>query len=308
MKKRLPVILVVILMGTFVGAHFSLAQSVTVHAIVGTTTTTTTSAGTTTTTSGGGGGGGGGGGYVPPSGPQIIFDGTAYPKSEVTLLKDAQIVASTIASTNASFRIILNNVSSGNYIFSLYSEDKEGNRSSLLTFPLTVTPEASLKVDSIFISPTISTDKIEVKRGESITVFGQSAPQAEILISVNSDEEHFVKTIARDNGSYLYYFDTAILDYGSHYTKAKSSLGNILVSNQSQAINFTVGTKTVMRPAKEERIIKVDLNSDSRINLVDFSIAAYWYKRPSPSSKVDFNNDGKVNLVDFSILAYYWTG
>ncbi len=51
-----------------------------------------------------------------------------------------------------------------------------------------------------------------------------------------------------------------------------------------------------------------DLNNDKRVNLIDFSITAYWYKRPSPPATVDLNNDGKVNLVDFSIMAYYWTG
>jgi hypothetical protein len=47
--------------------------------------------------------------------------------------------------------------------------------------------------------------------------------------------------------------------------------------------------------------------------LVDFSIAAYWYKRPiSDTFKVIekqwLNGDGKISLVDFSIIAYYWTG
>jgi hypothetical protein len=50
------------------------------------------------------------------------------------------------------------------------------------------------------------------------------------------------------------------------------------------------------------------MNNDRRVNLVDFSIAAYWYKRSSPPASVDLNGDGKVDLVDFSIMAFYWTG
>jgi hypothetical protein len=50
------------------------------------------------------------------------------------------------------------------------------------------------------------------------------------------------------------------------------------------------------------------MNNDKQVNLVDFSIAAYWYKRPSPPANIDLNSDGKVDLVDFSIMAYYWTG
>jgi len=52
---------------------------------------------------------------------------------------------------------------------------------------------------------------------------------------------------------------------------------------------------------------KGDVNNDCKVNLVDFSIAAYWYKRPSPPANVDINSDGVVTLVDFSIMAFYWS-
>ena len=258
-----------------------------------------------------GGGGGAGGGYVAPSNPKITFSGTAYPNSEVTLLKDGEIVASTVSSADASFKITLDNVTTGNYIFSLYSEDNKGIRSSLHTFPLTVTSNSSVEINSIFISPTINTDKVEVKKGESVVIFGQSAPKAQILISVHSDPGHFIKVNARDDGSYLYYFDTSVLDYGLHYTKAEASLANLLVTNQSQAISFKVGDKNVLR--SQSKCGRADLNCDGKINLMDFSIAAYWYHRPlsrkfTPLEKERLNGDGKINLVDFSIMAYYWTG
>jgi hypothetical protein len=54
---------------------------------------------------------------------------------------------------------------------------------------------------------------------------------------------------------------------------------------------------------------KPDVNVDGKVNLADFSILAYWFKRPlTPAAKaqVDLNCDGKVDLVDFSIMAYYW--
>lgn len=52
-----------------------------------------------------------------------------------------------------------------------------------------------------------------------------------------------------------------------------------------------------------------DINCDGKVNLIDFSIMAYWYKlRSAPPANVDLNGDGKIRLVDFSILAYHWTG
>jgi len=262
---------------------------------------------TSACTSGGGGGGGGGGGYTPPSETKVIFSGRAYPKSTVTLLKDAQIVATTIAGSDANFQISLTNISAGSYIFSVYSEDDKGNRSSLLTFPLSVTSGVTTNVTGIFIAPTIAVDKSEVKRGDNIAIFGQSVPQADIVVSVNSEEEFFGKTISDKDGIYLYNFDSSFVDYGTHYTKSKASIGNQAVSGFSNVISFKVGTKNIIAKLPKA-VIKGDLNNDRRVNLVDFSIAAYWYKRLSPPQNVDLNKDGKIDLVDFSIMAYYWTG
>jgi hypothetical protein len=258
-----------------------------------------------------GGGGGGGGGFY--SATSVIFSGKAYPKSIVTLLKDAQIISNTVAGTDASFTITLNNLTAGNYIFSMYSEDKNGLRSSLLTFPVSVTAGATTNVSGIFLAPTIAVDKSEVKRGDDIAIFGQSVPQSNIVISVHSDEEYFSQTISDKDGIYLYNFDTSFLDLGSHVTKSKASIGNQLVSGYSNAVNFKVGTQNIAANPIKACPVKGDLNNDCRVNLVDFSIASYWYKRPlSDAFKVieisKLNGDGKVNLVDFSIMAYYWTG
>ena len=259
------------------------------------------------------GGGGGGEAYIQPA-PEtkVIFSGRAYPKSTVTLLKDAQIAATTIAGVDANFQMSISGLSAGNYIFALYSEDKDGRRSSLLTFPVSVTAGATTNVSGIFIAPTIDVDKSEVKRGDNIAIFGQSAPQADIVISVSSEEEYFAKTISDRDGIYLHNVDTTILDYGVHYTKSKASIGNLLISSYGQVISFKVGTITVLKEIKPE-ISKGDLNNDNRVNLVDFSIAAFWYKRTiSAEFKLKeaerLNGDGKVDLVDFSIMAYYWTG
>ncbi|MCG2690540.1 hypothetical protein L6249_00520 [Candidatus Parcubacteria bacterium] len=256
-------------------------------------------------------GGGGGGGYVAPlAETKVIFSGKAYPKTVVTLLKDAQIAATTIAGADANFQISVSGLSAGNYIFSIYSEDGKGLRSSLLTFPISVTQGATTNISGIFIAPTIDVDKSEVKRGDNIAIFGQSVPNSEITISVNSDEEFFAKTPADKNGVYLYNFDTAPLEIGQHFTKSKAALAGE-ISSFSKAVSFAVGTKTT--PKETPRSLKSDLNGDNRINLVDFSIAAYWYKRPisaefSKKESEFLNGDGRVDLIDFSIMAYYWTG
>lgn len=256
------------------------------------------------------GGGGGEGGIIVPT-TSAVFSGRAYPKSAVTLLKDAQIAATTIAGFDANFQISISGLSGGNYIFSVYSEDNKGIRSSLLTFPVSVTSGATTNVSGIFIAPTIAVDKSEVKRGDNIAIFGQSAPNSEVTISVNSDEEFFNKINADAIGVYLYNFDTSVLAIEQHFTKSKSAFKGE-ISSFSKAIGFVVGAKNVAA-VLEKTVLKGDLNSDSRVNLVDFSIAAYWYKRPISAAfavqeKTLLNSDRKVDLIDFSIMAYFWTG
>ena len=76
-------------------------------------------------------------------------------------------------------------------------------------------------------------------------------------------------------------------------------------------------TKTIVDKIKDIFLpgscpAKGDLNGDCRVDLVDFSILAYWYKIPLSdqfleTEKEKLSGDGKVNLEDFSIMAYYWT-
>ena len=69
-----------------------------------------------------------------------------------------------------------------------------------------------------------------------------------------------------------------------------------------------MGDKTVLKTINQAVSKKGDLSGDNKVNLIDFSILAYWYKRPQPLAKNDLNADGKVDLIDFSIMAFHWTG
>jgi|GEM_PF-780860 len=267
----------------------------------------------------GSGSGGSGGGASGPANSQnnnpaatgVIFSGRAYPNSTVTLLKDAQVVAKTVADTAANFKISLTGLSSGSYIFSVYGEDAKGLRSSLLAFPVSLTNGSVVTIGSIFINPTISVDKSEVKRGDNIAIFGQSLPNSEITVSVHSDPEIFIKKTADTSGAYLLNFDTSVLDLGGHVTKSKTARDG-QISSFSQSVGFIVGDQSVpLKPAF--KYVRGDLNEDGKVNLIDFSIASYWYKRKlSPAFKVieknHLNGDAIIDLKDFSIMAFNWTG
>jgi hypothetical protein len=165
-------------------------------------------------------------------------------------------------------------------------------------------------INNIFIAPTISVDKSQVKRGDTVVIFGQSASLVNVLISVHSENEVFKSVMSDANGIYLHNFDTSVLELGPHTTKSKA-IKNSEISPFSESVGFKVGTTTVLQD--NTKLIKCDLNEDNRCNLVDFSIAAFWYKRPISAEfavreKNHLNGDGKIDLVDFSIMAFYWTG
>jgi hypothetical protein len=256
-------------------------------------------------------GGGGGVGRPPVAPTQVVFSGRAFPRSTVTILKDAQVAATTIADSNANFKVTLSGLLAGSYIFSVYAEDNRGIRSSLLTFHTSVAAGTTVEIGGIFIAPSIAVDKREVRRGDNIAIFGQSAPRSEITIRVNSAEEFYVKTNADRDGIYLYNFDTTPMDMGQHHARSKSALAGA-ISAFGKAVGFTVGMRNVPWAAAP-MFLKGDLNNDGRVNLIDFSIAAYWYKRPIGAEFVAreierLNGDGRVDLIDFSIMAFYWTG
>jgi hypothetical protein len=257
------------------------------------------------------GGGGGGGGSTAET--AIIFSGVAYPKSTVTLLKDAQIIATTVAGSDSNFQISLSNITAGNYVFSVYGEDSQGIRSSLQTFPVSLTSGITARINGIFIAPTIAVDKSEVKLGDTINIFGQTVNSADVLLNVNSEPEYFFKLKATANGVYFYQMDTTLLNMGSHTAKSKAVAVNQSISSFSSAVGFTVGTKNILAVAPQKCPAKGDLNNDCKVNLVDFSIASFWYNRVLSESfktveKDKLGADGRINLVDFSIMAYYWTG
>lgn len=261
---------------------------------------------------GGGGGGGGGGGQTGSA--VVNFSGMAYPLSNVSLFKDGQIAASTSSGPDAKFNISLSALSAGSYNFGVTSIDKAGNQAPLQNFPITLTTGAIVSVSGIFIAPSIDVDKQQVKQGDNISIFGQSVPNGEVVIAVNSEQEIFARAKTNDGGAYLYNLDTSVLEKGDHSAKSKAIKQNEL-SPFGASVGFIVGNTNILKGAKDRACNgRGDLNNDCRVNLVDFSIAAYWYKRPLVGSviiqkeKSQLNGDGKIDLTDLSIIAYYWNG
>ena len=246
--------------------------------------------------------GGGGGVIIPPPAPtNVIIQGKAYPLSSVTVLQDGRVTATTIADSQANFRVEITNITPGIWTFTIWAEDEEGRKSITFSFTASVTSGMATTVSGIFLPPTIAIDKTLVQRGETLNVLGITAPQSEVSIFVSSPQEIIKKTKAETDGTWFYPFDTTPLEEGSHTTRAKATSPEGLLSTFSNTLAFSVGKEIVAV------IKKADINKDGKTNLVDFSILLYNWGIPK-NLAADLNTDGKVNLVDFSIMLYYWTG
>lgn len=246
-----------------------------------------------------------------PQEAQVSFSGFVYPDSLVFILKDAELVASTTSGSDASFTMTVEDLEGGYYHFFLYGDDYQGRRSSLSNFYIYVPRGAQMEVTDIFIPPTVDVDKVEVKKGDDISIFGQTVPYSTATVMVNASPSFYIETESDNEGLYEYVLNTSDLKYGTYYIKSKFTTGDGASSVYSRTAFFNVTERNIKK--ETVGVLKGDLNADGWVNLVDFSIAAYWY-RESLSVKMReteckrLNCDGVIDLVDFSIMAYYWTG
>jgi cysteine-rich repeat protein len=257
--------------------------------------------------SGGGGGSAGnfpGGGFTPPRETRIIIQGKAYPNATVHILKDGDTLGEVEADPKADFYFTSTRVSPGVATFGLWAEDNVGLKSVALTTTLTLINGAVTTISGAFVPPTISLDKRKVNRGEPIMLSGQTAPGVTVVTHVNSSHEFTNTTSTDTRGNWKLRFDTSPLENEDFHTaKAhfETKVGeNVVKSILSQSISFYVGSQAGNACGTS------DLNTDQKVNLVDFSVLLFYWNTAGPVG--DLNCDKKVNLIDFSILLFNWTG
>jgi len=258
----------------------------------------------------GGGGGGGGGGSTPPE-TGVNFSGRAYPLSKVIILRDGVIAVQTIAGPDARFRVSVGNLNPGSYNFTVRATDENGVIGNPFSFPVFISQGSTTDVSGIFLAPTIDVNKAEVKKGDDIVIFGQTVPESNVTIEVNSETQVFVNAESDEDGVYLYNFNSTPLEYGSHSSRSKANLETGESSGFGTRVAFRVGDQNIAKDPIQITC-RADLNTDGKINLVDFSIAAFWYNKILTGDIIIveancLNADKIINLVDFSIMAFNLT-
>ncbi len=244
------------------------------------------------------------GGVVIFPNTSVQFKGRAYPDAKVVLLRNGIEVSNVFANPDATFAITLPEEidSNQNILYSLYAIDKNNNKSILLNFPTKVQGGFLTFLNNILFPPTISSDKYEANIASFVNVFGFAVPNRELEITLKDGnfKKNFHLT-SKGDGTYNINLPLSEIPKGEY---------NLLINYKndirfSKFLRLIVGSRDTLNN-NDNSNIPGDCNRDRIINLVDFSVAAFWYKKENPPKCVDTNFDNIINLVDFSILAYYW--
>jgi len=256
---------------------------------------------------------------IPPSTPPgstgpapaaVVFEGKAFPSAFITLLKDDSVAATFLADSRGIFYKNLMGLQSGTYNFGIRAQDTDGRDSVTLNFRAELLSGYTVDISGIFIPPTISISSNNVKKGDPVDIQGQAFEGSDVNALISPDEV-FKKAKNLSSGNWLLKLDTGQLSEGEHSVKVKAFF-NGEQSLFSDTVSFFVTPAGKPTPTPTSTVLLVckgaDLNSDGKVDLVDFSILLYFWEQRQPANIcADINVDGTVDIVDFSIMMYYWT-
>ncbi len=244
-------------------------------------------------------------GTTPPAQqlPTIELHGYATPKATLTVQRGTLTVATGTADNNAEFSFTLTDQPVGQQTYTVYAVDINGHALAPIIFVFTLSENTTTIVTGAFLGPSISIDKEAVKLGEPVVVSGITVPGSTVTLTVNSIRAFSYNAMAGSDGAWSKILDTTNLGVGSHSAKARAVTSSNTVSSYSTEISFAVNPLEKCDGKKT-----ADLNCDERVNLTDFSILLYFWKKTNPANaRADINKDGIVSIVDFSIMLYQWT-
>lgn len=240
------------------------------------------------------------GGIVSEIITRVVLRGKAYPNSTVSILLDGKVKGTTLADSNADFQFSSTDVTPGTATFGFSAKDQNGVESITTSVVFDVAQSAVSTVANVFFPPTIAVSERQVPKGDELTVSGYSVPKAGITSEISGTSKTALNATADDAGAWAIRVDTASLTDGLHTVKAFFKQDGGIQSGFGKSISFSVGEGAFSDTGS------ADINGDTKVNLVDFSI--FLLKWQSDDIQSDFNGDGTVNLGDFSIMLFNWTG
>jgi cysteine-rich repeat protein len=256
--------------------------------------------------SSGGGGGGGGGSDKELAETQVNITGRAYPSRTVNFILDSRSIGTAQANSNGVFTFSTES-SPGTATLGMWATDISGTKSITLSNTFDVTHGAITNLGDLVLPPSLKVSTQNFNPGQVITVSGQAVPNAKIDLYIDKNSSNVVATgQSGANGVWSIQYDTNRLSTAEHTIRARSVSGTGALTTQS---GFS-STVQLFAGVNGKVATPSDLNRDSNINLIDFSILIFWWNTTGGDSNppADINGNAKVGLEDFSILLFNWTG
>lgn len=229
------------------------------------------------------------------------FYGYTSPNAFVTILLNGSVAGTTVADVNGNFYKLIAGLQGATlYNISVYAQDQSLRDTQSLTFQATSLNDMNLIFSNVTIPTTFDIAPRTFFQGDFLNLQGSAHPYSQVTLFIEGSNDHSFVVQTDEDGKWTYKMDTRIykLNVGPHIAYAKEVVQGGYTSIFTQEEAFEV---------KSCRI--ADLNCDKHVDLTDFSILMYYWKKPNPANhRADVNADSKVDLVDFSLMMFYWTG
>ena len=225
----------------------------------------------------GGGGGGGGGGAGRPGGSQVELGptqiniaGRAYPNSTINIILDTENIGTVQTNNRGEFEF-LTGAAPGTATLGVWAQDRQGTRSVTFNTTFDVTQGAITNVNNVLLPPTLRLSAQEVDPGATVTISGQSVPNATVEVHIQPSGL-VLETESGNNGNWSLELDTTQISIAEHIVRARTVTGMGTLTTESafsRSVQLFVGVDG-------QATSNADLNRDGRVDLIDFSILIFW--------------------------------
>lgn len=241
---------------------------------------------------------------VDPPVASLVITGYSAPGTFVTFTENGSVIGTDSAGGSSGFfSQVFTGLNPGDHSIKIYGVDQSGRATSPVFLDVTTPIYQQTTIGDILLPPTVNLSATSIAQGDDLVVYGTAVPSGDLTVFTESPLRTYSTTV--DTAGDWNYTITNTNSYNPGDYRAYSLvLSSPLQSIVSTSLGFSVGATGITPTPAGCNISTGDLNCDSSINIMDFSILMYYWGTTQPAG--DVNSDGNVNLTDFSILMYYW--
>lgn len=148
----------------------------------------------------------------------MTVQGQTSPGAIVTVLLDGSVVGTARAdASTGKFSKQFPAQKKGLHSLSIYARDRDGNTTDTITQTINLRPQAETTID-FFLPPSIYMSHLQISRGETISFWGITAPNSNVVVSIDNNSTFTTK--AGSTGRWRLEFDTSDLNGPVHTVRA----------------------------------------------------------------------------------------